>query len=65
LAAKGTIRNKEVFNRNYFEKLQDVDLGEFMELVDAWRWSMPNSTRLRRTERQAATLLHTMAPIKA
>jgi hypothetical protein len=36
LAAKGTIRNKEVFNRNYFEKLQDVDLEKFMELVDVW-----------------------------
>ena len=36
LAAKGTIRNKEVFNRNYFEKLQDVDLEKFMQLVDVW-----------------------------
>ena len=36
LAAKGTIRNKEVFNRNYFETLQDVDLEKFLELVDVW-----------------------------
>jgi len=36
LAAKGTIRNKEVFNRNYFEALQDVDLEKFLELVDVW-----------------------------
>ncbi len=36
LAAKGTIRNKEVFNRNYFEQLQDVDLDQFVELVDIW-----------------------------
>jgi len=36
LAAKGTIRNKEVFNRHYFEKLQDVDLDKFMELIDVW-----------------------------
>ena len=36
LAAKGTIRNREVFNRNYFEKLQDVDLDKFIELVDIW-----------------------------
>jgi hypothetical protein len=36
LTAKGTIRNKEVFNRNYFEKVQDVDLEKFMQLVDVW-----------------------------
>ena len=36
LTAKGTIHNKEVFNRNYFEKLQDVDLEKFMELADVW-----------------------------
>lgn len=36
LAAKGTIRNKEVFNRTFFEKLEDVDLDKFLELVDVW-----------------------------
>jgi hypothetical protein len=36
LTAKGTIANKEVFNRNYFEKLQDIDLDRFIELVDVW-----------------------------
>lgn len=36
LTAKGTIRNKEVFNRNYFEKIEDVDLSKFEELVDVW-----------------------------
>ena len=36
LAAKGTIRNKEVFNRNHFEKIQDVDIATFRELIDAW-----------------------------
>ena len=36
LAAKGTIRNKEVFNRNYFEKLPDVDLDKFLQLIDVW-----------------------------
>jgi hypothetical protein len=36
LAAKGTIRNKEVFNRNYFERLPDVDLDKFLELIDLW-----------------------------
>ena len=36
LAAKGTIRNKEVFNRNYFEKLPDVDMDKFLQLIDVW-----------------------------
>ena len=36
LAAKGTIRNKEVFNRNYFEKLSEVDPDTFAELIDLW-----------------------------
>ncbi len=36
LAAKGTICNKEVFNRNYYEKLQDADIDKFKELVDVW-----------------------------
>lgn len=36
LAAKGTIRNKEVFNRNYFDKLEDVDLDKFSEMIDLW-----------------------------
>jgi hypothetical protein len=36
LAAKGTIRNKEVFNRNHFEKLGDVDPEDFENLIDLW-----------------------------
>jgi len=36
LAAKGTIRNKEVFNRSYYEELPDVDLEKFTQLVDVW-----------------------------
>ena len=36
LAAKGTICNKEVFNRNHFEKIQDVDVTTFRELIDVW-----------------------------
>ncbi len=36
LAAKGTIRNKEVYNRNYFEELSDADPEKFIELVDVW-----------------------------
>ncbi len=36
LAAKGTIRNKEVFNRNYYEELADADPDKFRELIDLW-----------------------------
>jgi hypothetical protein len=36
LAAKGTIRNKEAFTRNYFEKIEDVDPQKFEQLIDAW-----------------------------
>jgi hypothetical protein len=36
LSGKATIRNKEAFNRNIFEKIQQVDREEFSRLVDAW-----------------------------
>jgi hypothetical protein len=36
LAAKGTIRNKEIFNRNLYEKIFRVDPQKFMEVVDLW-----------------------------
>jgi hypothetical protein len=36
LTAKGTIRNKETFNRDYFEKLGEVDLESFVDLIDLW-----------------------------
>lgn len=36
LAGKATIRNKEVFNRNIYEKLEEVDVAKFLELIDAW-----------------------------
>jgi len=36
LAAKGTIRNRELFNRNYFEELQSADEEKFRTLIDAW-----------------------------
>lgn len=36
LASKGTIRNKEVFNRKFFEKLVDADPEKFEQLIDAW-----------------------------
>jgi hypothetical protein len=36
LAAKGTIRNREVFTRNHFEELRDVDPETFLHLIDVW-----------------------------
>lgn len=36
LAAKGTIRNKEIFSRNHFEKLDEVDPDNFKHLIDTW-----------------------------
>jgi hypothetical protein len=36
LAAKGTILNKEVFTRNYFEELETADEQKFRDLIDAW-----------------------------
>jgi hypothetical protein len=36
LAAKGTIRNKELFNRGQYQVLTDVDLTTFNEQVDRW-----------------------------
>ncbi len=36
LAAKGTVRNKEIFNRNHFQRLTEVDLDSFLEMIDIW-----------------------------
>jgi hypothetical protein len=36
LAAKGTIRNKEVFNRSHYQRLTDADPRTFEELIDLW-----------------------------
>jgi hypothetical protein len=36
LAAKGSIRNREAFNRNYFEELATADEPKFADLIDAW-----------------------------
>jgi hypothetical protein len=36
LTAKGTIRNKEIYNRTYFEKIEDAEPAKFLELVDLW-----------------------------
>lgn len=36
LAGRATIRNSEAFNRNYFEKLQEVNLDKFKQLIEVW-----------------------------
>ncbi len=36
LTAKGTIRNKEVYNRQRYQQLDEVDLDSFVELVELW-----------------------------
>jgi len=36
VAAKGTIRNKEVFNRTHYQLLGEVDIEAFSETIDLW-----------------------------
>jgi hypothetical protein len=36
LAAKGTIRNKEIYNRTQYQLLADVDVATFREMIDRW-----------------------------
>ena len=36
LAAKGTIRNKELYRRNHFELISEVDTETFLHLIDVW-----------------------------
>ncbi len=36
LTAKATIRNKELFNRPHFQRLAEVDITSFTEMIDLW-----------------------------
>ncbi len=36
LAAKGTIRNKEVYNRTHFQRLGEANPKTFREMIDLW-----------------------------
>jgi hypothetical protein len=36
LTAKGTVGNKEVYNRTHFEELAEADPQTFVELIDVW-----------------------------
>ncbi|MEM6978420.1 MAG: hypothetical protein AAF539_02050 [Planctomycetota bacterium] len=36
LKGKGTVMNREIFNRAHFTKVADVDVDEYQDLIDAW-----------------------------
>jgi hypothetical protein len=36
ILAKGTVRNKETFSRSHYQRLAEVDLGRFRDLVEQW-----------------------------
>jgi len=36
VTAKGTVRDKEVLSRNHYQRLSDVDLESFRELIELW-----------------------------
>ena len=36
LAGKAAVRNKEIFARNHYQRLGEVDLESFTELIDIW-----------------------------
>jgi hypothetical protein len=36
VSVKGTIRNKEVFNRTHYQLLGEVDIDAFCETIDLW-----------------------------
>ena len=36
IAAKGTVRNKEIFNRTHYRPLAEVELADFKSFVDLW-----------------------------
>jgi len=36
VVAKGTIRNREVFHRRYYQRLIELDVPVFNEQIDAW-----------------------------
>ena len=36
LKGKGTIKNRELFNRSLFRQISEVDVVEFEQVIDAW-----------------------------
>ena len=36
LKGKGTVMNRELFNRSFFVPVAEIDLDEFLQLIDTW-----------------------------
>jgi len=36
LSAKGTIRNKEIYNRTHYQRLTEADPQNFLDIIDLW-----------------------------
>ncbi len=36
LTAKGTISNKEIFNRTHIQRIWEVDLASYRQMIDLW-----------------------------
>lgn len=36
ISAKGAVRNKEILSRNHYQRLAEVDLQTFRELIESW-----------------------------
>ncbi len=36
LTAKGTVANKEIFNRTHYQRIWEVDLASYRQMVDLW-----------------------------
>ena len=36
LRGKGTVLNREIFNRNHYVPIQEADIDEFSQMIDAW-----------------------------
>ena len=36
LVGKATIRNKEIFSRNHYQRLEELDIESFREMIDLW-----------------------------
>lgn len=36
LAAKGTVRNRELFHRSHYQRLAETDITSFHEVMDLW-----------------------------
>lgn len=49
LVGKATIKNKELFHRNHYQRLDEADLDTFAELID--HWTLDFAEQFARTQR--------------